>query len=160
MKIPPITYLDEHGNVIIKIFLVTTGDYSDYKVCGVYSTKEKADWAYKLYGGNGCADIAEFELDALPDTPPGMLKYSVIMNRDGVVKCVILHDVTDEPDREWCPYESEEDQMNFFVFAKHETAAIKIANERRVRLIALNQWASSWEEYDKLQARNIERNRT
>jgi hypothetical protein len=33
--------------MVMKLYLVTDGEYSDYHVCGIYSTPEKAEEAKK-----------------------------------------------------------------------------------------------------------------
>lgn len=47
-----------------KVYLFTTGRYSDYCVEAVFTTKEKAEQASLLYrGGDQANDIEEYELD-------------------------------------------------------------------------------------------------
>lgn len=36
----------------MKIYVVTDGQYSDYHICGMYSTPEKAELAKKLYAAD------------------------------------------------------------------------------------------------------------
>ena len=66
-----------------KVYLVTDGDYSDYRVLGVYSSMEKAEHAKLLYAADN--DVEEYELDAVPESPPGLLAYVVIMELSGDV---------------------------------------------------------------------------
>jgi len=33
----------------MKIYIVSDGDYSDYHIIGIYSTREKAEYAKSLY---------------------------------------------------------------------------------------------------------------
>lgn len=65
----------------MKIYAVTNGSYSEYRVEGIYSTREKAEEAHKLYTSDN--EIEEYELDAMPDHPPGMLRYFVKMDAAG-----------------------------------------------------------------------------
>jgi hypothetical protein len=51
------------------IYLLTAGEYSDYHVIGVYSTKEIAEEAKSLFPGS---KIEEQNLDFIPEHPPGM----------------------------------------------------------------------------------------
>lgn len=64
-----------------KAYLVTDGSYSDYRVLGVYSTAEKAAHAKKLYAADN--EFVEIEIDALPDSPPGLFYYLVAMDVEG-----------------------------------------------------------------------------
>ena len=50
-------------------YVLTEGDYSDYKVIGVYSTKELAEEAKILWP---YSDVESFPLDDIPEHPPGM----------------------------------------------------------------------------------------
>ena len=67
-----------------KIYLVTDGNYSDYHVLGAFSSMEKAEQAKLLYAADN--DIEEYELDAIPDSPPGLFAYVVLMEIAGDVK--------------------------------------------------------------------------
>lgn len=50
-------------------YVLTEGEYSDYKIIGVYSTKELAEEAKSLWP---YSDIEDFPLDNIPEHPPGM----------------------------------------------------------------------------------------
>ena len=50
-------------------YVLTEGDYSDYHIIGVYSTKELAEEAKSLWP---CSDVESFPLDEIPEHPPGM----------------------------------------------------------------------------------------
>ena len=59
---------------IKKIYVLTEGDYSDYHIVGVYSTPELAQEAQTLYPDSM---IEEYDLDDIPEHPPGMLAWGV-----------------------------------------------------------------------------------
>tara|TARA_R110000868_G_scaffold199857_1_gene446954 strand:+ start:161 stop:529 length:369 start_codon:yes stop_codon:yes gene_type:complete len=65
------------------IYVLTEGDYSDYHIVGVYSTKELAEKAQFVYE---YSSIEEYSLDNLPDYPPGMKAWCVHFD-DGKLKC-------------------------------------------------------------------------
>lgn len=65
------------------IYVLTEGEYSDYHIVGVYSTKELAEKAQFLYK---YSSIEEYFLDNLPDYPPGMKAWCVRFD-DGKLKC-------------------------------------------------------------------------
>ncbi len=56
------------------IYVLTEGDYSDYSIIGVYSTKELAEEAQTLYK---YSQIEEYDLDNIPEHPPGMTAWFV-----------------------------------------------------------------------------------
>ena len=49
-------------------YVLTKGEYSDYCIIGVYSTKELAEEAQTLWP---YSDVESFSLDHIPDHPPG-----------------------------------------------------------------------------------------
>lgn len=56
------------------IYVVTDGEYSDYHIVGVFTSKEKAEIVHKLYPDSY---IEEYDLDVVPEHPPGMVAWSV-----------------------------------------------------------------------------------
>jgi len=50
-------------------YVLTEGEYSDYKVIGVYSTEELAEEAKFLWPNS---KVEDFPLDDIPEHPPGM----------------------------------------------------------------------------------------
>jgi Fe2+ or Zn2+ uptake regulation protein len=56
------------------IYVLTEGSYSDYHIVGVYSTKELAEEAQSLYKDS---QIEEYDLDNIPEHPPGMSAWFV-----------------------------------------------------------------------------------
>ncbi len=132
----------------MKVYLVTTGCYSDYKVAGVYSTMKKAELARKL-AGHDANPIDEFELDAIPEHPPGMLLFGVKMDKDGnVISWKTCDSESSKSLYEWRPWNC--DLIRFSMWARDSDRAIKIANEKRLMLIASGQWTTDWDEWRKL----------
>jgi hypothetical protein len=124
----------------MKLYMVTDGNYSDYHVCGVYSTPEKAERARQLYAADG---IEEMDLDAMPDAPDGMARWIVMMNRDGHSSSVRHVDASPEwlfEDQFYRSESTEASEWGFTMWARDEEHAVKIANERRIQLLANNQW--------------------
>lgn len=133
----------------MKLFVVTDGDYSNYRVLGIYSTLEKAEEAKLLYNSNNDIDL-DYELDKLPDHPPGLLRFDVYMMLNGDTSKVKQRSVEDEIHWDYRPqYES----ILFPVWAEDSNHAIKIANEKRTQLIANNELKTDykeWQEWYKL----------
>jgi len=47
-----------------KIYIVTEGDYSDYRIVGVFSSKERADAVLASYSNNSGV-VEEYDLDSI-----------------------------------------------------------------------------------------------
>ncbi len=122
------------------IYLVTEGCYSDYMVRGAFSTKEKAEYAKKLFAADN--DIEEYQLDELPEHPQGMFWYEVRMLINGDVVEATTGDAESTWKHEWCP--AWDESVKFGMWAEDEKAAIKVANERRIRLIESEEWTTDW----------------
>jgi hypothetical protein len=137
------------------IYVLTHGEYSDYKIIGVFSTKEKALAFGKAYYGDGFhkRDVEKYELD-VPDIND--LGKEVRINRDGTIRDIcIKHKKESQPDRfapsfEWRrkPFADRDslevsDQRAYlitWVHTQEDEHVVKIANERRTMLIANNLW--------------------
>jgi len=133
------------------IYIVTKGEYSDYHICGVFTDPIKAQEAKKLYSEK-CFEtrVEEWEADIHTEHPAGTLIYQVIMSKDGIIDGVRQKslDILIAPHKNITKDIKEENitsrtgnnsYMSFTVWATDEAHAIKIANERREQLIALNQ---------------------
>lgn len=62
------------------IYVLTEGSYSDYHIIGVYSTKELVEEAQSLYEHS---QIEEYDLDNIPEHPPGMKAWFVQIENGG-----------------------------------------------------------------------------
>lgn len=85
---------------IKKIYVLTEGDYSDYHIVGVYSTPELAQEAQTLYPDSM---IENYDLDDIPEHPPGMLAWGVNIEDSTIVYTYLV-------DPHECP--SERDCLN------------------------------------------------
>lgn len=122
-----------------KVYLVTAGEYSDYRVCSVHSTPEKANLAKKLFASEN--DIKELEVDLLPDHPEGLFPYCVIMDKNGNVRRIYSESVEDFEPENGTPT-TDGKTVLFSMWAKDETHAIKIANEKRIGLLLSGEWTT------------------
>lgn len=127
-----------------KVYLVTAGEYSDYHLCSVHSTAEKANLAKKLFASEN--DIKEFEVDSIPDHPEGLFPYCVFMDKEGCVRWIGLKSVEDFEPESGKPT-TDGKTVVFSMWAEDETHAIKIANEQRIGLILSGEWTSGWNEW-------------
>lgn len=67
-----------------KVWVVSEGEYSDWRILGIYSTKELAIEA-KIRAGTG-NDVDEHVIDALPARPDGEYKWTFTFNENGDLK--------------------------------------------------------------------------
>lgn len=114
----------------MKSYLVTSGVYSDYRVHGVYSTKEKADDAATLFVG----DVEEYELDAVPEHPPGTRLFCVSMILETGDDARVDQIPMSFKKVLWCHVWPPAFMCE--CVARDESEAIKIVNEKRARFIA------------------------
>lgn len=126
------------------IWLVTAGDYSDYRVVSAHSTEAGAKQAMDAINEGPewpSTEILELVLD-----PPARRKAhvtGVMMTREGAVGGVWTDFTFDTPE-DYRPHpdsvSGREGRGFFFVRTQDKKRAIKVANERRAQLIAANQW--------------------
>lgn len=146
------------------IFAVEKGSYSDYRVIGVFSTREAAEklaaWTNAGASRMDVAEVAEWVLD-----PPcermnaGLTLWAIDMHRDGRVESGFeLSRGIDDDYREeqrlkddWAPSLASAGQwvpmvktgkrrLYAAVLATDKDHAIKIVNERRGQMIAMGEW--------------------
>jgi len=121
------------------IYVVTKGEYSDYRICGVFDNKPDASYVAAKYDG----EVETYSLNpAVCELRKGYTGFIVRMERDGTTDSV----------EEWEDFiAEEEEEPTFFpliswmvtnMYAKDAKHAVKIANERRTRMIAEGRWPS------------------
>jgi hypothetical protein len=137
----------------MKVYIITSGSYSDYGISAVFTDKAMADDYVAIANSrpgytDNCA-IEEWDSDMLHPyierTRQGYKKYHVIMTRDGISKIDRIDSVGDKPDTRWqLGWERRfcTPALKVTCDTKSEEQAIKIANEIRAQLIALNIWLS------------------
>jgi len=118
-----------------KVFVVTSGTYSDYHINAVFTDEDEAE-KYRMNFKYG--NVEEFELD--PSTQPIDI-IQVWMTKDGTTKNV-RHMVkpTDESGfYGFYPWESGE-FMIYKVNTDNEEKAVKVVNEKRCLILSFNLW--------------------
>lgn len=140
-------------NPTSEIYIVTHGSYSDYGILGVFLDRALAD----EFAAQRRADVEVWPLGAL-DLPVGHRRYRVIMDEEGsteehgvdvISTCGEDVDLshaegdTTGPHTKWGTPERflyTGTRAIYVTTDMGEQGAIKIANERRLRLVADNQW--------------------
>lgn len=124
-----------------KVYLVTVGEYSDYRVVGAFTTQEKAKlFIDRLQWDRGDdPDIEEHDLDLwLPQLREGYSVWFVKMMANGDVVGIgsetgALHlGLALMPSGDFRWFEKQSFALAY-VYARDEEHAVKIVNERRIR---------------------------
>lgn len=116
-------------------YVVTQGEYSEYRILGVYSTEEQANHVAEIRDGR----VESYEVDVALDTPNGMKYYYVTMSFDGNrAKAHISdpfsyeHKMASNSKVSYSCYGS----VTLHCWATDEKHAIKILNDRRIQMMA------------------------
>lgn len=149
-------------SALTEVYIVTQGSYSDYGICAVFLDRALADeYCAQRAGGHESPWVETWSIGTLLK-PPGWRGFAVTMAEDGAVNKVTSIPV-DEAREDWDEYNSERTgsvssglwerkdvltgHRTFHVTTDmDEEGAIKVANERRAQIIALNQWPKAGEE--------------
>lgn len=113
----------------MKIYIVTSGEYSDYGIDAVFSTKEKADEYIQQHGTD--YHIEEYDLDeeVIKYTRLWRIEFNI---SDGMFHEACVRDYKQEVVRDTCNVEQylQGTYINFYVDADTMDKAVKIASER------------------------------
>lgn len=124
----------------MKVYVITVGEYSDYRICAVTLDKEKAEKLKKKcdhfdYTG---AQIEEYDTDESESILIGDV-YRVYFDRSGKVEEVGKSGLTSytlEMCKEKPSFNSLNNLLTVYVMADNAEDAIKIAAERRAKYLA------------------------
>lgn len=139
------------------IWVVEQGEYSDYRVVGVFSSKEDAQQIADAINDNTSdkATVAEWPLNpAVNELRQGFTPYLVDMREDGTVERCEQWEIsgyeiagytqmwrrTQAPAYRGNP--DKPDVLQTLIWAKDADHAVKITNEHRTRMIATGEWAA------------------
>jgi hypothetical protein len=137
------------------IWVIEQGDYSDYRVVGVYDSKEKAEKVSDAIN-NGDAysqsTVAKWTMNpGFDEINAGMKMFLCHMLKDGTVELCKATEIRSYQisgkcniwRRSQAPYyknKGVEDCLDATVWAADEKHAVKIVNEKRLQMLALNRW--------------------
>lgn len=126
-----------------EIYVVTKGDYSDYHIKGVFSTKEMANrFLDRLQSSD--ASMETYLLDELDSWPDHRKSFYVWFDREGNGDAI--EEQPRKLDERVIPNGNGQ-HMHTFCWAKDEQHAIKIGNERRAQTIANGDWETDWHKW-------------
>lgn len=126
-----------------KIYAVNSGTYSDWGIDALFDTRELAELFMKLNviedRYDSYNDIREYELNpGAAELREGMSHYWIQMRSDGSTAYppeIRLYDIG-EPNETTFREHGRERFMNWHGWARTPEHALKIANERRIMLLA------------------------
>jgi hypothetical protein len=127
------------------IYVVTTGEYSDYGIVAMFTTKEDAQRFIDVCGERPYSsfnDIEEYELDAsVPQIRKGFSPWWVQMDEHGNTFNAEVNTfgkgIVRKPDDEFRgATRLRERWFNWYGWSKDREHALKIANEHRIGLLA------------------------
>lgn len=121
----------------MKVYIITDGSYSDYHIEAAFSSKELAEQYIEI---THAGDIEEYVLDA----PMPLPQTSVIMTKEGKVISTYRTLNQDIGFSYFYSYKDPDDpNMCYIVETASEETAIKVVNEKRIQILALNLWGQS-----------------
>jgi uncharacterized protein (TIGR02996 family) len=121
----------------VTVYLVSRGEYSDYRVTGVFSSETDAVRVMEACGGvEEFNDLEEFTLDEGADPAArGLKSFGVAMDADGNnAKVSASQDMTESVHLSSPIYPPR--YFSADVWARDEAHALKIANEKRIAALA------------------------
>ena len=138
----------------MKVYVITHGDYSDYRIVTIFISKKKAKEFMKIITDCRLEVYETDSSDILSEVNKGRVLYRVVMDYDGTMEVCELDEVS------YCNYTGSlriwprtqapvykrkkvNDAIMGTVWATNELHAAKIANEFRVQRIAENK-LKSW----------------
>jgi hypothetical protein len=133
-------------------YAVSSGEYSDYGVIAIFTSKEKAVEFLGFYPPDDETFLEEFPLDEMPEYPAGCVAWRVNIARDGRCECEQV-----SPDRvsdgKLFPHYMDDGRMSTFLWARDAQHAAKIANEKRAQAVAAGTWETDLGRYRDLKKR-------
>lgn len=133
-----------------RVYVVTSGSYSDYGIDAIFDSKELAQQFIDAFGGEFTYfnEIEEWSLNpAESELKQGRKPFCVNMNKDGDVELVYRSKDSDEftgyAGGVSITYRRTTNTIEVYCFADDEKHAVKIANEKRTQILALNKWGQS-----------------
>jgi len=121
------------------VYVVTSGCYSDYGIAAIFSTEERANiylTESEIEDGYGGGSVEEYQLN---EPFEFIVQYKISMEKDGDVSWIKRYKVSN-PDNMAGYTNILHNGMWAYVEVDDEQHAIKIANERRTRIIAEDNW--------------------
>lgn len=115
-----------------KVYVITQGNYSNYRILGVCSSKKKAELALATANGG---KIEIYDLDEVDRLKPGWANYSVWMQRNG--DSHVERNFAQYPPLRTTEHQTTAKRVLYVTgYFESKQHAVKVANEIRTRLLA------------------------
>jgi hypothetical protein len=128
-----------------KIFVVTSGEYSDYGIDAMFTSMELAQKFIDSFKAEGYSRFNKIEIYKLNpfemELREGYNPYFLRMDKEGNAYDISIEDSAygfEDPVENGFDIQGD---MYIHCFAKDEAHAVKICNERRVQLIESDKWS-------------------
>lgn len=125
----------------MKVYIVTSGEYSDYHIERVFDSREKAERFISNNINNERSMIEEFEVNTESQKEGSrLIRFLVEMDKDGNTNDWIIYNYDDYFKTDGTDDYIDDNILHCHVKAKNEKHAIKICNERRIQRKANNEF--------------------
>lgn len=118
----------------MKIYVITKGDYSDYRICAVATDPTKADQLAEFFSSRyEPAEVEEYDTEDVPDLMKGGMVFCVHFSKRGEPIHIF------QSQEKWDNNEINlhaDGTVAMFVQADSKEAAIKIGAEKRAKFLA------------------------
>lgn len=123
------------------LYVCTSGIYSEYGIDAIFDDKELAENYKNSFSKN--IDIEEWDLNPHKDDLKNKrIPFFIRMTKDGKVEDIKSKDIYFNSVME-ITFSVGRDSMVLYIFADNEEHAIKIANEKRFQILALDRWGQN-----------------
>lgn len=127
----------------MKVFIVTSGSYSDYEISAVFTTEKLAnEYIATNHGDFNAPD--EYECDVFDNAHPITLVH---MAKNGDV-LEVEHKKGADNSADWITYPYGNNSIWWPVRTIDEKTAIKAVNENRIQILAMGIWGDGLRTYE------------
>ena len=129
-----------------KVFVVTSGTYSDYSIDSIFTNRELAQSFIDVFKDDwNTMEIEEWDLDPnKTHVKQNRKPYFLRINKNGDISDLSLANSTyyfkEDIPKAKISYTRDFEWMNINCFADDENHAVKIAGEKMAQILATNSW--------------------
>ena len=129
------------------IYVVTSGSYSDYGIDAIFDTKELAQAFIDSFRHDGFSDFNDIEKWELNPNEAELKAhrkaFRLTMNKEGNIQSVENSNSSyGHKEGLTISFTANSEWLNVYCYADDERHAVKIANEKRTQILALNRWGN------------------
>lgn len=113
-----------------KVYIVTEGEYSDYRIKAVFSTREKANEYVQQNGTDFCIEKYDLDKEVVKETKLWAIEFEIESHKNRQASPVTYNMDELKDTCKVTEYHSSKPYITFYVEADTMDRAIKIASER------------------------------